>query len=103
MGRVLGWTGFDLGRAALIAAFLGRDFALRAFGAALRGLAFAFAAFRALVLDEVADLRAFGLGRDLARTRLTLAARRPLLFGFCLVPFFALAAINATRSACWLT
>ena len=78
------------------AAFRAFAAGFRAFDAAFRGLAFAFAAaLRAL--DAVRTLRAFGLGRALAATRLTLAARRPLLFSFCFVPFFALAAINATR------
>lgn len=101
-------TGLDFGRAALATAFRGRDFAfgrafaLRTFGAALRNLAFALGAFAALrALAAGRDLRAFGLGRALERAlagaRLTLAARRPLLFCFFLVPFFALAAINATR------
>jgi hypothetical protein len=80
---------------ALGAAFrvFGADF--RAFGAAFRGLAFGFAALRAL--DAVRTRRAFGLGRALAAARLTLAPRRPLLVCFCFAPFFALAAINATR------
>jgi hypothetical protein len=101
-GLDLAWTGLDLGRAALATAFRGRDFCFRAFGAAFRGLAFGLGAFRAFLgLDEAADLRAFGLGRafwrPLTGARLTLAARRTLLFCFFLVPFFALAAINATR------
>lgn len=107
-GRGFG-TGLDFGRAALATAFrgrgcaFGRDFAFRTFGAALRSLVFAFGAFAALrALDAGRDLRAFGLGRALGRAlagaRLTLAARRLLLFCFCLVPFFALAAINATRN-----
>jgi len=97
----LGWIGLDFGRAVLATAVRGRGFVLvlRVFAAAFRGLAFGFAALR--VLAAALDLRAFGLGRALGRTltraRPTLAARRPLLFGFCLVPFFALAAINATR------
>jgi hypothetical protein len=80
-------------------AFALRAFAFWAFGAAFRGLAFralafGFWAFRGLAtaLD-----RAFGLGRALALVRLTLAALRTLDFNLCLVPFFALAAINATR------
>jgi len=111
-GFGFGWTGLDAGGATLATAFRGRglafgrdlafNFAFGAFGTAFRVLAFAFRGFAALrARDAAADLRAFALGRALARllagARLTLAARRPLLFGFCLVPFFALAAINATR------
>jgi hypothetical protein len=86
---------------ALTGAFRGRDLTLRPFSAAFRGLVLGFGAFRVFAafrdLDEAADWRAFDLGRVLARTRLTLTVRRPLLFVFCFLPFFALAAINATR------
>ena len=81
-----GRTFFALGFAAL---------GLAALAAAFFGLALAFTSLRRPAAILRSRFPVFG--RALARARRAPAAPRAFAFDFCLVPFFDLAAINATR------